>query len=73
MFAIGALLVLARCTSRLRVFNGAGFGWDDFVAVCCFIVSIGMMVVTEAEVDLGIGKSLWTVPRENLDPITMVC
>lgn len=66
LFGIATVCLLARLTSRLPLLGGAGYGWDDFMALLCLAPLTGLTVAIYYSVKHGEGKEIWT---RNVDDV----
>lgn len=66
LFGIAAVCLLARLTARLPLLGGAGYGWDDFMALLCLAPLTGLTVAIYYSVKHGEGKEIWT---RNVDDV----
>lgn len=59
LFAIATLSLFARFLSRWQRLQGAGFNYDDYLIILCYIPVIGMTVVAYFEARYGSGQDMW--------------
>ncbi|CAK1360879.1 unnamed protein product [Cercospora beticola] len=67
LFAVATIFTIARLVARLA---GAGFGWDDFVAVASYAPLVGFFVAGYFTLQSGMGKEIWTLSLRDIVDFT---
>lgn len=69
LFAVTTIFTIARLVARLA---GAGFGWDDFMAVASYAPLVGFFVAGYFTLQNGMGKEIWTLNLGDIVDFTKV-
>lgn len=59
LFAIATLALLARLLSRWPRLRGAGFSYDDYIMILCYIPVIGTTIAASFESHYASSASVW--------------
>lgn len=72
MFGIATFFFLGRVISRITTFGGAGFYWDDYACVSCYIPLVGIAIVLQLAVNNGLGQDDYRIGVANVNQFLKV-
>ncbi|KXS96224.1 hypothetical protein AC578_9631 [Pseudocercospora eumusae] len=71
LFGIAAVFTIFRCLSRWSKLDGAGFSWDDLVAVICLAPLTVMTAGDYFAIHYGKGRDIWGLTATDVEHFSM--
>ncbi|KXT09076.1 hypothetical protein AC579_1159 [Pseudocercospora musae] len=71
LFGIAAVFTIFRCLSRWSRLDGAGFSWDDLVAVTCLAPLTVMTAGDYFAIHYGKGRDIWGLTATDVQHFSM--
>lgn len=73
LFTIATLSLLARLLSRWQRLRGAGFSYDDYAVILCYIPVLGTTIAAYYEAIYGSSITMWHRSNTEIRTFLMVC
>lgn len=65
-------MIAARFAARSRAMDGAGFGWDDWLALATLVIVTAITIIGYIMMTVGLGKDIWTLEPSSISSVLRV-
>lgn len=72
LFAVSTVSTIGRALSRTPKLGGAGFGWDDYMALASYVFLTGMTAGDWFAIHYGKGRYIYTLTADSIGSFLMV-